>query len=89
MVAFDPLSVLVGVPVLGPVVAFLLWEIRDMRREHSQRMTDMARQHDAEQAATAGRVFSLMESSSKSNTELAHSLTLLAERIEHIRLKDD
>jgi septal ring factor EnvC (AmiA/AmiB activator) len=28
----DPLSVLIGIPVLGPVLAWALMEIRDMRK---------------------------------------------------------
>lgn len=27
----DPISVLIGVPILGPIVAYLLYEVRDMR----------------------------------------------------------
>lgn len=34
----DPLSLLLGVPVLGPIVAYLLWDARSTREGHAAAM---------------------------------------------------
>ena len=83
MVAIDPLSALVALPILGPVVAFLLWEIRDMRKEHTTRIVEINKAHDGENAATLERLFSMTDDNIKANVQLANALTLLAERLEH------
>ncbi len=43
-IPLDPLSVLVGVPVLGPVVAWLFKELRDSRIAYDQQL---GKQRDA------------------------------------------
>lgn len=41
----DPLSVLIGVPFLGPVVAWTLWDLRMARKEHAEQIAGTIRIH--------------------------------------------
>lgn len=44
----DPLSILVGVPVLGPIVAWLLKDSRDQRVLHDKQLADQRGAHVAQ-----------------------------------------
>lgn len=41
----DPLSILVGIPVLGPIVAWQLKEAHEARRDHDQQLKEQRAVH--------------------------------------------